>query len=151
MNWRGLFLAGALFGVLFALAMVVAGVTQSSTYAALIATLLPDGAAPLGVAGYLHASVGGALYAGWALTLWLVARNERLAREPSLWTAILAGLACWYVLDCVGSVAAGAPLNLVGNTVYFLFVAVPVVALRRAGVAPSLDALPLGSTRAARG
>jgi hypothetical protein len=58
--------------------------------------------------------------------IWLVA-GRLYPRDPELArTLILASVAAWFVIDSLGSVAAGAPLNAVLNVVFLLVFWLPL-------------------------
>jgi len=125
-----LFLATTTLGLAFSLVLVLAACTQSTTYERVARAMFPDGSMAMGGAGYLHVGIAGGLYAGWSLTLLLLARNKRLAREPSLWGAIASGLVLWFVLDSGASVLTGGIYNVVGNSLFFGLMLWPTLALR---------------------
>lgn len=60
-------------------------------------------------------AIGGGFLAAWGVTLWLLA-GEGMARAPDLVRRIvLTSALTWFVIDSMGSVLAGAPLNIIGN------------------------------------
>lgn len=63
----------------------------------------------------LMMAISGGVLVGWGVMVWLVA--TRLAdRDPALArTLVLVPLAAWFVVDSAGSVASGAPLNVLFN------------------------------------
>lgn len=72
----------------------------------------------------LALAIGGGVMAGWGLTIWLVA--TRIAdRDPGLArTLVLPPVVVWFVLDSLGSFAAGVPANVALNALFLgLFVA----------------------------
>ncbi len=76
----------------------------------------------------LCAIIGGVM-AGWGLMLWLVA-TRLYPREPALArTLILTSVGTWFVIDGIGSLLAGAPLNALFNVGFLLIF---VIALRHA-------------------
>ena len=135
---RHIFIAAAAIGLVFALGFFVAGASQAAGYDTLTALLYADVApAPLGNTGYFQTAMLGGLYAGWSVTMLIVATDEALWRHPRTWTAILVGLLVWFVLDSAGSIATGAIFNVIGNAVYWLAMSIPAWFLRRAAPAPA--------------
>lgn len=134
-----LFVTTAWFGLAFALFLVIAACTQWDTYEVITGSVFPGETVSLGPGAFLHVGIAGGLYAGWALTLILLARNERLAREPALWTAIVWGLVLWYATDSVASVLSGGVYNLGGNTLFFALMLWPALRLRRDALAVVVD------------
>ncbi len=64
-------------------------------------------------------AVMGAVSIGWAVMLTLVVRaaiNAGAAGGP-LWNAVSAGMASWFIIDSILSVATGFGMNVVPNTV----------------------------------
>jgi hypothetical protein len=74
----------------------------------------------------LYIAVDGAILEGWGVMLWLI--SARLyEREPELARhMILSSLGVWFVMDCSGSLLAGAPLNVVLNMIFLLAFLVPL-------------------------
>jgi hypothetical protein len=123
------------FGVLVALAAFPA--TAGPTLLLTDLIFWPfDGAQSLGAPETrLLCAIGGGLMAGWGVLLWLVA-TQLYPREPELArTMILYSTGTWFVIDSLGSIAAGAPLNALLNVGFLLAFVLP---LRRLTVrAPS--------------
>ena len=68
----------------------------------------------------LLGAVCGGIMAGWGLMIWLVT-TRLYPREPALARSIVLGSAAvWFVIDSVGSIVAGAPLNAVFNVGFLL-------------------------------
>ena len=100
---RRIFITVTTIGLVFALGFFVAGASQAAGYDTLTALLYADVApAPLGNTGYFQTAMLGGLYAGWSVTMLIVATDEALWRHPRTWTAILVGLLVWFVLDGAG-------------------------------------------------
>ena len=114
------------FGFLIALAAVPA--TAGPTAFLIDLVFWPvDGAE--GLAGsdmrLLCAIVGG-LFVGWGMAMWLVA-TRLYPREPALArTIILTSVSAWFIVDSIGSVAAGAPLNAALNVGFLLAFVLPL-------------------------
>ncbi|MEM0928128.1 MAG: hypothetical protein AAGI89_02445 [Pseudomonadota bacterium] len=68
----------------------------------------------------------GALMTGWFLTIAIAMRSGLRI----VWDAALIGLIAWFVLDNVGSVIFGYPMNVVSNTGFFA-VLLPTLLLSR--------------------
>lgn len=70
-------------------------------------------------------AISGGVMVGWGVTLWKLADyliSEHLAAVRSI---TMTGLYSWFVVDSIGSIAAGVPLNAVANVsfvVLFLLV-----------------------------
>lgn len=70
-------------------------------------------------------AISGGVMVGWGVTLWKLADyliSEHLAAVRSI---TMTGLYSWFVVDSIGSVAAGVPLNALANVsfvVLFLLV-----------------------------
>jgi hypothetical protein len=71
----------------------------------------PDGSpgAPALPTERLYAAIAGGLMTGWGVMLILLGRGATVAR------AFLAGGLAWFVVDGIGSMFAGVPLNILGN------------------------------------
>lgn len=83
-----------------------------------------DAAARLGI------GIAGALMVGWGVTLAMLVRSLDTLSPQVLGSATAAGVASWFVLDSIVSVAVGAPLNVLGNLVYLVILLTPALALR---------------------
>jgi len=76
----------------------------------------------------------GGLTAGWAVTIYFVAKFALFKGERWGWIVVTEGLIFWYVLDTVASLAAGMATNALMNTVYAAVFLVPaLIALRPRG------------------
>lgn len=126
-----LFIITTTIGLAVSLLLVLAACTQSAIYEQVVHAAFPSGTIVLDRGAYLHVGIAGGLYAGWSLTLLLLARNERLAREPALWSAISLGLVLWYMLDSGASLLTGGVYNVIGNTLFFALMLAPALALRK--------------------
>lgn len=82
-------------------------------------------------AARLLAAISGGVMVGWGAMLWLVAARV-LPSDPALAAALVRTSAmAWFVVDSVGSVVAGAPLNAVLNVAFLAAFLLPL-----AGLAP---------------
>lgn len=80
------------------------------------------------------AAVGGATMIGWGITLWvLCGRGLREAPELSK-SIIYVSITVWFVVDCVGSVFTGAPLNVIGNLGFLAIFLFPLRSIRSSTV-----------------
>ncbi len=121
----------ATIGLFVALLLVLAALTHSSTYASVTQYAFPSRDIAMDASAFLHVGIAGGLYAGWSLTILMLARHERLAKEPALWNAIACGLVLWYVTDSLASVATGGSYNLIGNTLFFVLMLWPALRMKR--------------------
>lgn len=77
----------------------------------------------------------GGITLGWGVTIWQLA-GAPLERMPEVIRPILRqGVLGWFVLDSIGSVLAGAPLNVAANVVFAALLLVPLARGARAAVA----------------
>jgi len=73
----------------------------------------------------LCAIIGGVM-AGWGLMIWLIA-TRLYPREPALARMlILTSISTWFVIDSIGSLLAGAPLNALFNVGFLLLFVIPL-------------------------
>lgn len=80
----------------------------------------------------LIAGIAGGVMVGWGFMLWGLA-GEGMARAPDLSRRLILGsVGIWFVIDGMGSIAAGSPLNVLGN---ISFLALFLWPLRRPPVA----------------
>lgn len=80
--------------------------------------------------------IGFGLFGGWSVTIaWAYAIVPTNALRP-MSKALLGGTVVWYGLDSIGSIASHAPWNAALNTVYFVAMVVPLVAIIRISARP---------------
>ncbi len=73
----------------------------------------------------LYAISGGVL-AGWGWLIWSVAGDVH-SRDPGLARRIIRqSVLTWFVIDCTGSVLAGAPVNVLPNLIFLALFLVPM-------------------------
>ena len=86
-----------------------------------------DGGQSLGdVEARLLCAITGGLMTGLGVMIWLIS-TEVFARDPLLGRSIIIkSFASWFVIDSAMSIAAGAPLNVIGNTAFLLLFMLPV-------------------------
>ncbi len=97
-----------------------------------------DGGEGLAVPGArLLAGIGGGILIGWGVMLWQIT-TRLMPRDPALARRlILTNVSIWFVADCAGSVAAGAPLNVLLNLVFLAAFVAPLLRLGSREVAPA--------------
>ncbi len=77
------------------------------------------------VTRFICAVTGGALI-GWGILFWLVS-TRLYPREPELArTLILSSIGTWFVADCIASVVAGVPMNVLLNVPFLVGFAWPL-------------------------
>ncbi len=74
----------------------------------------------------LLSAIAGGILSGWGLMLWQI--SARLyPQDPALArTLILSSVGVWFVIDGLGSILAGAPLNAALNVGFLLLFFVPL-------------------------
>ena len=71
-------------------------------------------------------AISGGVMVGWALMIWQLA-GEPMQRAPDSIRAIIrTSLLVWFCVDSLASVAAGVPLNIVGNAVFLALFLAPM-------------------------
>ncbi|MFN4203133.1 MAG: hypothetical protein ACK4GM_08770 [Tabrizicola sp.] len=71
-------------------------------------------------------AIAGGLMVGWGMTIRGLA-GAPLARDPQSIRAIIRNsILAWFVVDCAGSIAAGAALNLLPNLGFLALFLVPM-------------------------
>lgn len=122
---------GAASLVGFGLLVAVAAIPAMNGPAAWLLDLIYfplDGAEAAGApADRLLSAIAGGVMAGWGVMIWIVA-GEIYPADPALGRRlILSSIIIWFVIDSSMSVAAGAPLNVVGNLGFLLVFVLPVL------------------------
>lgn len=88
---------------------------------------------------HLLGAIGGGIMVGWGLTLWALA-GEGMGLAPSFARrTILTSVWAWFVVDSLGSLLAGAPLNLIGNLLFLGLFTVPFARRFTNGGASAVD------------
>ena len=78
----------------------------------------------------LLCAIAGGLMAGWGAMLWLAA-TRLYSQAPELaGTMIMVSLGAWFIVDSLGSILAGAPLNALLNMGFLPIFLIPL--MRRA-------------------
>lgn len=112
------------FGVIVALAALPATAGMANLLADLVFWPL-DGAQRIDTpAARLLAAIAGGVLVGWGVTLWLVTAYVLPSDVSAASSIIRVGILSWFVVDSLGSIAAGAPLNAalnIGFLVLFLW------------------------------
>ncbi|MCL1598330.1 MAG: hypothetical protein M3094_04040 [Actinomycetia bacterium] len=112
------------FGVVIGLAALPA----TSTPAVLLTDLVfwpIDGAQSLTQEARLLSAIVGGVMVGWGVTLVLLTQKV-YPREPDLVsTVIRGGVWAWFVVDSIGSIAVGSPVNVVLNIGFLLVFVLP--------------------------
>ncbi len=87
-----------------------------------------DGAQSLqGTEQRLLCAITGGLMGGLGVLMWLVT-TEVFATHPALGRSlILKSIGTWFIIDSSMSIAAGAPLNVIGNVGFLLVFTLPVL------------------------
>ena len=71
------------------------------------------------------------LLCGWGLLLWQIT-TRLYPRDPELARSlILTSICVWFVIDSLGSVVAGAPINAVMNLGFLLLFVLPLLSVRQ--------------------
>jgi hypothetical protein len=81
--------------------------------------------------------VSGAVMVGWSVALFGIVIGPFRRRELHAWWLLGSSLTVWFVLDTSFSLLVGFWQNAVLNLVFFLSIAVPLLATRRAMSTPS--------------
>lgn len=78
----------------------------------------------------VNAVLGGTMV-GWGVLMYLLATPQRLQAMPELPRLLLIGIVAWFVVDCIGSLFAGLPGNLVLNVGFLVLFVPPLLVLQR--------------------
>lgn len=82
-------------------------------------------------------AIGGGVMVGWGLMLWMLS-TQLFPKEPAIaGKIIMTSIIAWFVIDSIGSVLAGAPLNVLGNTSFLLIFCLPLWLHGRIGGSPT--------------
>ncbi len=77
----------------------------------------------------LYNAMLGGVMVGWGITLYLL--TSEIKKNPIVWKAVFTGLVLWFILDSVGSYAAGVPLNIALNTLFFSLFLLGLLGLKK--------------------
>ncbi|MEQ8482269.1 MAG: hypothetical protein RIC18_16595 [Hoeflea sp.] len=61
------------------------------------------------------AAIAGGVMVGWGVTLWKTAEMVQRDAPAVARSIVMTGLYCWFAVDSLGSIMAGAPLNALFN------------------------------------
>ncbi|SMR72001.1 hypothetical protein SAMN04488030_1346 [Aliiroseovarius halocynthiae] len=78
-------------------------------------------------ASKLLTAVIGGITSGWGVTVLLLSGDIADRAPESVRRVALSGYLTWFTVDGVGSVIAGAPWNLLGNTLFLCLLVVPLL------------------------
>lgn len=78
----------------------------------------------------VNAVLGGTMV-GWGVLMYLLVTPQRLQALSELPRLLLIGIAAWFVVDCIGSLLAGLPGNLVLNVGFLGLFVPPLLVLQR--------------------
>lgn len=90
-----------------------------------------DGRSAFGEQTRFTAGVLGAVLIGWGLTILVLidaAQKAGAGIAVGLWRGLTSAMAAWFLIDCAISIASGAPVNAVANTVFLATYLIPVLA-----------------------
>ena len=75
----------------------------------------------------LIAAILGGVFTGWGVMMWQIA-TQLMWKDPELARKlVLTSVGSWFVLDSMGSVYVGAPLNALYNLAFLAILIVPVL------------------------
>ena len=134
MNARKSLFFAAVFTELTGL-LVVVGALLPAALAPFYALVFGEAVA-ISDAARLGIGIAGALMVGWGAMLAMLVRSLDALTPHALGTATAVGVVSWFVLDGIVSLAVGAALNVVGNTVYLVILLAPALALRSGARVP---------------
>lgn len=96
-----------------------------------------DGGEDLAVpASQLLLAISGGVMAGWGAMLWLITTRLYPSDPKLARSLILTSVCTWFVVDSLGSVIAGAPLNVLFNIVFLELFVIPLWRLPDAAEPP---------------
>ena len=72
---------------------------------------------------------------GWGVMIYVLVSEGVRSGAPWAYKALWASLLIWFVVDNFVSLVAGAPLNLLGNTLFAVLFFAPLIFGREAAVA----------------
>ena len=76
-------------------------------------------------------AIGGGVMIGWGVTLLYVVGPIAAAAPDLARRTIMVAMLCWYVPDSAGSLASGAWVNVIGNTIFLAMFLGPIMWQRR--------------------
>lgn len=84
-----------------------------------------DGSQTMPAEARLLSAISGGVLAGWGVMLWGLAGRLFETAPDLVRRLVVQSAIVWFVVDGAGSVAAGAPLNLIGNAIYLAVLLLP--------------------------
>lgn len=115
-----------IFGLLTALASMTAMAAPTSFLADLIFWPVDGGQAVSSETSHLLAAITGGLCTGLGVLFYLLT-TRLYPSHPELTRMLMsAGLGSWFIVDSLGSVAAGAPLNALFNLGFLALFMIPL-------------------------
>lgn len=121
---------GAIVLVLFGIMAAAAAVPALSAPTLLLLDLAfwpLDGAQSLAAPETrLLCAISGGMLVGWGALLFLVADQIASTDAPLVCKLVLTSIGSWFVVDSLGSIAAGAPVNALFNVGFLLLFFWPV-------------------------
>ena len=117
--------------IAFGLIGVLGAYPATSGFARIMADLAfwPVDGTPAAVSadGRLLWAISSGVLAGWGAMIWMIA-GQLYPREPTLARSmILTGVFTWFVIDSIGSVLAGAPMNVLFNVGFLALFTIPLM------------------------
>ncbi|MFN5059264.1 MAG: hypothetical protein ACK5GU_05015 [Chloroflexota bacterium] len=82
----------------------------------------------------VNAVLGGTMV-GWGVLMYLLATPQRIHALPEVPRLLLIGLVAWFVVDCIGSILAGLPGNIVLNVSFLVLFVPPLWVLQQSKTA----------------
>lgn len=134
--------AGSLITIGFGLLIAAAAIPALNYPVEILTDLIffpADGTPTIGAPGErLLSAITGGIMAGWGAMMYLVA-TELLPKDPALGRRlILISIVTWFIIDSSMSVAAGAPLNVIGNLGFLAIFVLPLKGLGTPDAAASV-------------
>jgi len=124
------------FGSVIALAAHPLGATPAGLLADLVFWPLDGRQQITSPEARLLCAISGGLMVGWGVMLWLVA-SRLYPRDPALARLLfVASVLAWLVVDSLGSVVAGAPLNALLNVGFVALLLLPFAARSQPDIEP---------------
>jgi hypothetical protein len=71
-------------------------------------------------------AIAGGVMAGWGMMIWHLAAEPLQCAPEATRTIIRSSALTWFLVDSLASVAAGAPLNILGNVVFLALFLLPM-------------------------
>ncbi len=101
------------------------GTGESVRFLADLILCPPDGSRTMSVEARLLSAISGGVLEGWGVMLWGLAGRPFETAPDLVRRIVIQSALVRFLVDGAGSVAAGAPLNLIGNAIYLAVLLVP--------------------------